>query len=232
MGCRHGRAAVLVGLLLGWAACAAWALPVAAPLWGRTDSQAAQLVATGAHRAGRAGLTSGHALPSLTAGRLGTAGPGWPAAAARRAARVLLQQAPEHTGAPVCEVDMMYRVLDVSDTNSTGVFTIVNNREVRPHAGCGLMQVAAVPSALWVAGAPHSRPTHFTCACSPLQVSMGHWQVVYRYADFRRVRLRATDGAIVLTYGSDRGAPVRLVDSFSSDGVEGGASCINMHACA
>ena len=51
---------------------------------------------------------------------------------------------------------------------------------------------------------------------------MGHWQVVYRYTDYRRVKLIATDGAIALTYGTDTGAPVRLVDSFNSDGVMGG----------
>ncbi len=55
-----------------------------------------------------------------------------------------------------------------------------------------------------------------------VQIDMSHWQVVWRYEDYQRVRLSSAEGAIALTPGSPGGAPVRLVDTFSSDGIMGG----------
>lgn len=57
---------------------------------------------------------------------------------------------------------------------------------------------------------------------SHMQLDLLHWQVVWRYQDFARTRLARTDGAIALSLGSSAGAPVRLVDTFTSDGVPGG----------
>lgn len=51
---------------------------------------------------------------------------------------------------------------------------------------------------------------------------MSHWQVVWRYEDYRRVALGRAEGAIALTQGSPAGGPVRLVDTFTSDGIAGG----------
>lgn len=52
-----------------------------------------------------------------------------------------------------------------------------------------------------------------------------NWQVVFMFADYTRVRLRGVDGAIPLSLGSTAGAPVRVVDTFTTDGIPGGAPC-------
>ena len=57
---------------------------------------------------------------------------------------------------------------------------------------------------------------------SSLQLDLSHWQVVWRFADFQHTVLEAASGAIALSLGSPAGAPVRLVDTFTSDGVPGG----------
>lgn len=55
------------------------------------------------------------------------------------------------------------------------------------------------------------------------QLGTLNWQLVWRYADYRSVVLTGADGAIALSLGSTSGAPVRLVDTFTSDGITGGA---------
>ncbi len=55
-----------------------------------------------------------------------------------------------------------------------------------------------------------------------LQLDLAHWQIVWRFSDYRTVGLLRTQGAIALSLGSPSGAPVRLVDTFTSDGVPGG----------
>lgn len=55
------------------------------------------------------------------------------------------------------------------------------------------------------------------------QLDLSHWQVVWRYSAYQHTRLVRSEGAIALSSGSPAGAPVRLVDTFSSDGVPGGA---------
>ncbi|KAL4447333.1 hypothetical protein ABPG77_007366 [Micractinium sp. CCAP 211/92] len=57
----------------------------------------------------------------------------------------------------------------------------------------------------------------------PPQLDLSHWQVVWRYSDYQATRLGRVEGAIALSVGSPAGALVRLVDTFSSDGVPGGA---------
>ncbi|KAL4443548.1 hypothetical protein ABPG75_011285 [Micractinium tetrahymenae] len=53
------------------------------------------------------------------------------------------------------------------------------------------------------------------------ELDLSHWQVVWRYSAYQSLRLERTEGAIALSVGSPAGAPVRLVDTFSSDGVPG-----------
>jgi hypothetical protein len=67
---------------------------------------------------------------------LGHAGLGGPASG-----RALLQASkmPSVGPLPVCEVDMLYRILDANEQNFTGVFTVVNNRE----ASAGRLAAAA-----------------------------------------------------------------------------------------
>lgn len=83
---------------------------------------------------------------------------------------------------PVCELQLSYRVVDLTAANFSSVATITNNREL----------------------------------------DLLHWQVVWRFADFRHVVLSRADGAIQLSPGSPSGAPVRLVDTFQNDGIPGG----------
>ncbi|GAB4813021.1 hypothetical protein N2152v2_000067 [Parachlorella kessleri] len=51
------------------------------------------------------------------------------------------------------------------------------------------------------------------------EMDMTHWQVVWRYADYEHLRLGSAQGAIVLTAGSPAGGPVRVVDTYTSDGI-------------
>jgi hypothetical protein len=55
-----------------------------------------------------------------------------------------------------------------------------------------------------------------------MQLDLSHWQIVWRYSDYRHVLLQRVDGAIQLSTGSASGAPVRLVDTFLNDGIPGG----------
>uniref|UniRef100_A0A1D1ZNS8 Protein kinase domain-containing protein n=1 Tax=Auxenochlorella protothecoides TaxID=3075 RepID=A0A1D1ZNS8_AUXPR len=68
-------------------------------------------------------------------------------------------------------------------------------------------------------------PSNFSAVVSITnnrEVSMSHWQLVWTYDTFSHVLLSTTDGAIALTAGSPGGAPVRLVDTFTTDGIAPG----------
>lgn len=58
------------------------------------------------------------------------------------------------------------------------------------------------------------------------QLDLPRWQVVWRYEDYEAVQLARTQGAIMLSPGSAWGAPVRVVDTFTSDGIMGGGWCM------
>ncbi|PRW56562.1 serine threonine- kinase CTR1-like isoform X1 [Chlorella sorokiniana] len=62
------------------------------------------------------------------------------------------------------------------------------------------------------------------------ELDLAHWQIVWRYSDYRSVGLLRTQGAIALSLGSSSGAPVRLVDTFTSDGVPGGGGAFSFLA--
>ena len=52
-----------------------------------------------------------------------------------------------------------------------------------------------------------------------------HWQVVYRYVEYQKLKLGSASGGVVLSPGSPAGAPVRLVDAFEgSAGIAAGGS--------
>jgi hypothetical protein len=53
-------------------------------------------------------------------------------------------------------------------------------------------------------------------------LDLAHWQLVWRFSDYRGVLLQRTDGAIQLSAGSVTGQPCRLVDTFQNDGIPGG----------
>ena len=87
---------------------------------------------------------------------------------------------------------------------------------------------AVVNSTHW----PPPTPSHPTLPPRrlSLQLDLAHWQIVWRYTDFRRVVLVSTQGAIALSLGSTSGAPVRLVDTFTSDGIPGGGGTFSFLA--
>ncbi|PSC72410.1 Serine threonine-kinase CTR1 [Micractinium conductrix] len=94
------------------------------------------------------------------------------------------------TKLPICELNLAYRIVDLTAANFTAVVTLTNNRELE----------------------------------------LSHWQVVWRFADFQHTVLEAASGAIALSLGSPAGAPVRLVDTFTSDGVPGGGGAYSFLA--
>lgn len=70
-------------------------------------------------------------------------------------------------------------------------------------------------------------PNNFTAVVSILNnrdAVMSHWQLVWTYDNSQHIILASTDGAISLSGGSPGGAPVRLVDTFTTEGISGGSS--------
>lgn len=143
---------------------------------------------------------------------------------------------------PVCELGLSYRIVELEGANFTSVVTLQNNREVSScSTPCGAVErlavcVACVPVRLHACTAPHpcSPPAlpALTCIVKPPtvpQLDLVHWQIVWRYSDYRTVGLLRTQGAIALSLGSPSGAPVRLVDTFTSDGVPGGERSCSTH---
>lgn len=51
------------------------------------------------------------------------------------------------------------------------------------------------------------------------EVVMSHWQLVWTYDSYQNIIMSGAEGAIALTGGSPGGAPVRLVDSFTTNGI-------------
>ena len=71
-----------------------------------------------------------------------------------------------------------------------------------------------------------SDPNNFTAVVTinnNREVVMSHWQLVWTYDSFQNIILAGAEGAISLTGGSPGGAPVRLVDSFTTNGINGSA---------
>ncbi|KAI3428099.1 hypothetical protein D9Q98_006482 [Chlorella vulgaris] len=61
-------------------------------------------------------------------------------------------------------------------------------------------------------------------------LDLAHWQLVWRFSDYRGVLLKRTDGAIQLSAGSVTGQPCRLVDTFQNDGIPGGGGTYSLLA--
>ncbi len=55
-----------------------------------------------------------------------------------------------------------------------------------------------------------------------MQLDLTHWQVVWFPEYHSGIKLASAEGAIILTTGSPAGSPVRLVDTYTSDGIQGG----------